>query len=126
MGISLTWLLALQNGSYKHFFKSNPTFTPLDFELTLYKIVLCPKVINLTVITLQLLPEARSLLTRPIVWARSMTTSEILTLASSKRFFTESKTSSLVSLFFMEYIQYRNKGVSHTAPILYYLPDYQD
>ena len=82
MGISLTWLLALQNRPYTHFFKSNPTFSPLDFELTLYKIVLCLKVINLTVITLQFLPEAQSLLTRPIVWARSTTTSEILTLAS--------------------------------------------
>ena len=100
MGISLTWLLALQNRPCTHFFKSNPTFSPLDFELTLYKIVLCLKVINLTVITLQFLPEAQSLLTRPIVWARSTTTSEILTLASQKRFFTESKTSSLVSLFF--------------------------
>ena len=60
LGVSLMWLLALLKRSYQDFVKSNLTFSPLRFDLALHNIVLCLKVVNLTIIPSQFLFEAQS------------------------------------------------------------------
>ena len=54
-------LVRILKKSYQDYVKSDLTFTPLSFDLFLYNIDICLKVVSLTIITLQFLFEAQSL-----------------------------------------------------------------